>query len=419
MSRTEQALAKNIREHGIARQIVEKPFETPVLRDILHYLQYGTHKVIADDTPISKALLRRLKNPGAVHAPAITGAATVNGTPILGRGAHMKGLENKAVEAAMFNRYAPDAMAETVRMHKLPQSVMGTKDPLRRLDQIQHWLKQRFPKGYIVKGVNDFQSAGQLLTERDKLSRLYKDFGNFKTGPLPGLKNMDLRTLNRLKDTDPSRYATEVRKVQGLLGRSHVESMLNNPRSIIVQERLPLERLGLLDRLANKTIGRNTNTKEIRVHTLGSRVLPISGHRYGPLSQTLGALGHKPNEIELANQAVEQYLRLLPQKFVKNRSFSIDVGLTPKGPKIIETNPSSYSGFLNPMAGRLDPRQAITSHRFISGLQGQNTLPIAATHAALAGTAGIGGALAANAAIDRSKSWLQSRTDSSRTHTSS
>lgn len=411
------AVARAIRSQGLLRHIPKadifkgKGVVTKRLADIANYLQYGTSHLGAGEGAVpSKA--KRIKE--VLFSP-MSKARLFHKAPItLGSGnAPVRGLEDKAIEAALFAKHAPGAMAETIRVSQLPKAVLGIRNQAKRLDAIQAALKNRFPKGYIIKGVNEAQTAGQLLTEKDNLRRIL--LLNRATGPNTPIKlergvldilmrKPETITKNELMRLPVDQRAQILRSVPHFTPMKHIRGILKRPNRLIVQERLPIEKTNIVDQLLGSVIGKEIlPAQEFRVHTIGSRVMPgATTHRFGPATNILMALGYKPRMMREAERFAAKQMKKLPKPYAENRFFALDVAKTPKGYKIIETNPEGYSGFLHPIRFKADPFSAIASHRLVSHLQGRKTVPLALANAVAAGGLGYGGLATSRAVTNAS-----------------
>lgn len=379
-------VAKSIREKGLG---ITTPRGERELSPLMNYIRYGS-KHVKPETPHSYvgdvSHWNDPKHPDVVLSPTTNEYGEQKyKKKILGMADHHPAtVGNKYEEAKLFNTRAPDAMPQTSRVSDAPKvldssfKMPPTDDEIRgKLENIQAKLRADRPGGYILKSVDDAQSGGRLLTDTDHLAGRYQ----------------------RIKDIPIAERTSQDR-----LQYDHIKSLVDNPHKMMSQDKLQLQQQDWYDRLTGFLAGNNRNkTQEYRVHALDGQVLPATVARYGPMSQLANLVGIRTPAMRRAEQMVSETVKKLPKDFTNNRTFAFDVGMTPEGPKIIESNPSGYSGFLygaetNPSVPKAIS-QGISSaplmHRIVSHLQGRDTHALAGAKglAAGIGTAGIlGGA---------------------------
>jgi hypothetical protein len=398
MTRAQKALASQIRNKGFAREILPKDrFRNP----LLNYLQHGTNKVVVPTTTRS-GKPRKIRE--VLFSPFQDTPEFVQGSQTLGTGAPIENILDKAREAKLLHRVLPKDVGETIRATEIPRRIRSIRSPLERASALQAWMKRRFPKGYIIKGVDESQTGGSLLTDKDDLRKVMQRSILSNRKPMPVMRTLLDRltgmrpelTQHELERMAESARAVIMRRLPGLTGEQHLRMISKAPEEIMIQRRFPLKDLNPIDRLLTRLTTGSPPKAEMRVHTIGTRVLPtITASRHGTLSALGDVIGLRGRETREAERLVARALRRLEKtnpKYVKNRAFSFDVGLTPGGkPKIIEANPEGFSGFLSPtdqFSLPFDPLAALRSHRFVSELSGRKTVPLAL---ARAGTAGVGG----------------------------
>jgi len=401
-----EQLAKAIREKGLLRHVPDEDIHRNRLGNLL---QHGTADVIgepAGKTVTDKVLLAPISDtPRTIRSRTGTigaGGAKYRGSPKL---------IDKAFEGELFTRAGASEYPGVIRGSRIPVKLRQIKDPDQRFRAIQRWLDRRFGGQWIIKGTDEAQTAGRLLTEESDLAKIYRRARNRKLDTRMALKLSlwdKLRgmpkytTLRKLRNLPQDQRDLLLQRLPSLHGEGHLKTLMKSPGAVMVQHRVNLQRMNPIERaLARVTTGAPP-TKEFRVHALGDKVIPLtSGSRYGLLSRlgegAMGFAGRTPANVRKTERAVEQALQKVKRidpDYVKNRMFAFDVGLTPSGrPKIIEANPEGFSGFLAPstqLGGLPDPMAALHSHRLISALQRRTTLPLALAQSAAAGGIGYG-----------------------------
>jgi len=396
-------VSKAIREKGLLREV---PAEDLSKSDLINYLQFGTPDVAAT---AMKAPARAQRVGMPVFSPHAGTPRHIRSTipgGTIGTGKPMAGLGAKDVEAGIFRKAVPDLYPETIRGTQIPMRIRNIRDPLVRAEAIQKHLNKRFGQ-WIIKGTDEAQTAGTLLTEKSDLKAVMRQA--LKRGP--GSRLALERTLfdklkgtprsityGKLKKLPEEQQAILRQKLPHLLGEEHMKTLARWPGDMIVQKRMPIQQLGPLDRATNWLTTGAPGQRELRVHAVGNKVIPeATGHRFGGISELATTFGYRPDTFSKAEKAVRRALNKVQRQnpdYVKNRAFAFDVAITPRGQaKIIEANPEGFSGFLHPsghLAGAFDPFAAVRSHRFVSALQGQKTMPLALAQAGAAGGLGYG-----------------------------
>jgi len=396
-------LARKIREKGLAREV---PKGEAYDSDLLNYLQYGSRARGMPTSAKSKQLKEVFFSP--ISETQFTKSRVRGGN--IGFGKEIPGIESKRMESKIFGKAVPDLYPKTILGDELPRRIFKIKDPMRRATELQKHLDKKLGKKWIMKGTDESQTAGTLITEKDDLREILA--GALALNPKSRLKvqrtimdkflgRPENITYKRLLKLPEDEQVILRQRIPGLHAREMMKEMMKRKgrRGLMIQKRFPIGKLGPVDEAAiMATTGQPANL-ELRVHAIGNKVLPGStAHRFGGLSELSVLAGQRPGYFRTAERAVEKALgkaKGIKPKYVKNRAFSFDVAITPKGKaRIIETNPEGFSGLVHQspqLGGLFDPISAVRSHRMVSDLQGQTTIPLAALRSSLAGGLGYGG----------------------------
>lgn len=254
---------------------------------------------------------------------------------------------NKLREYQLFNHFAPESMARSESVADVLGSVghdlrdrrqveafrrTMSDNSARRNDMfegLEGKLREQYPKGFLLKDVDASATGGKFPSDAHNLRDL-------AAGDGPAAKTM----VNAVKD----------------------------PRSVMVQEKLPLEQGTWLDRQFAKVRGL-PSTKEVRVHVMNGAVVPdLSVARFSP---TMHALDR--DKIEGANEYARGLMGKLPEG-LREGTFAMDVApLVGGGYKLIESNPGYRSGFLsagnNPLIGPQSHKAFTGQHsKLVSGI---------------------------------------------------
>jgi hypothetical protein len=313
------------------------------LRDTKNKLWYGTEIIYEADAPQKKGTVRK----GAVWKDQ-------GWEPTKVKEGHTLGTENQALYDALDNKWAeydvvskamPEAMAPTVLAKNFIEE-MGLKVPRNKADRavflesLEAKLHERFPKGFFVKGVQDFNTGGNLPTNKSNFRALYegyhREFVPFekKVGP-----NQDLLRSHPFQ------------------GGRMLNDMLKNPESVVIQERMDLKKWTKKELPIHKQ-----PFQEFRVHVVRGQVVPgASSHRWS-LAKTM--LDRK--NMKGAEAFTQQLFDKLPDNIKKNMAFSPDIVQMADGSfKVIELNVGGNSGFLH--------RNPLAANKMVEAVTGRET----------------------------------------------
>lgn len=255
---------------------------------------------------------------------------------------------NKMREYELFNHFAPGSMAKSESVSNVLSELghdLGHRDPSRHAKQVEAFrrhmsdnsarrrdmleglegkLREKYPKGYLLKDVDASATGGKFPSDAHNLREL-------ATGDGPAAQTM----VNAVKD----------------------------PRSVMVQEKLPLAQGTWLDRQFAKIRGLPA-TKEVRVHVMNGAVVPeLTTARFSPTMHVLDR-----DKLHGANDYARDLMSKLPEG-LREGTYAMDVApLVGGGYKLVESNPGYRSGFLS--AGN-NPLIGVQSHKAFTGRHSQ------------------------------------------------
>lgn len=227
-------------------------------------------------------------------------------------------LENKYVEAKFWEEFAPGAMGRTALITELAP---GESDPAK----ILRVLKQKYPEGWVLKGVWDLGTEDGIVTSRDDhlaaiAAYRKSDFDRFKAG---------IDADPRYKNAAQEYYIAALKKHPAFKGWK-ISEMLKSRENLIAQAMVPIDR-------------------EFRVEVLGGKVLgrgsTIDRYAY-KVDYDMKKAGVKPQDIRAAEEYVESLIAKLPPE-LRGTPFAFDVAKLKDGKwALIESNFGSNSNFL-------------------------------------------------------------------------
>lgn len=272
---------------------------------------------------------------------------------------------DKLREWQIFNHVAPGAMARSEGVADVLAGLghdVGHPDPRRggqqagafrrvmsengerrggMFDALEAKLRERYPHGYLLKDNNASATGGKFPSDAHHLRDL-------AAGDGPAARTL----VNVVKD----------------------------PRSVMVQEKLPLAQGSWLDRQLARVKGLPA-TQEVRVHVMNGAVVPhLTVPRFAP---TMAVTGRAT--MRGADAYARDLVGKLPEE-LRQGSYAMDVApLQGGGYKLIESNPGYRSGFMSP--GNM-PLIGPKSHKAFTGQHSQAVAGLGA--AAGAGVAALG-----------------------------
>jgi hypothetical protein len=313
------------------------------MRDAKHKLWYGTEIIYEADKPQKKGTIRK----GAVwrdqgYESVKVGKGKVIGTENVRLYNKMdsKWMEYKVATGAMKNAMAPTVLGSEFIKE------MGLKIPRNKaeravfLEKLQAKLDEKFPKGYFVKGIQDFNTGGNLPTNKVNFRKMYEGYH---------------------KEFVP--YEKKVGQNQDLL-RAHpfqsgrmLNDLLTNPESVIIQERMDLKKW-----TEKKLPIHKQPFQEFRVHVVHGKVVPgASSHRWSLLKNLTDR-----KALHGAEKFAQDLFDNVPDNIKKNMAYSPDiVQMTDGSFKVIELNVGGNSGFLH--------RNPLAANKMVEAVTGRET----------------------------------------------
>jgi hypothetical protein len=228
-------------------------------------------------------------------------------------------MENKYTEAKFFEEYAPGTMPKT---KLLSDVVKGAS----KAEEVAARLNKEFPKGWILKGVWDLGTEGELITDKMDVA-----------GELKKYRESDFDAFKEKLDADPKLkragleyYQKELASHPGYQGW-RVSQALEKGNLTIVQERMNI-------------------AKEFRVEVIGGKVVG-NGSTIDRYAYKVGYDRKKSSVTDGDIKKVEKYVQKnivdkLPPE-LKGIPFAFDIALKKDGSYgMVESNPGSNSNFL-------------------------------------------------------------------------
>ncbi|MFN8790983.1 MAG: amidoligase family protein [Bdellovibrionales bacterium] len=233
----------------------------------------------------------------------------------------VQALENKYTEALFWNDYAPGVMPETI----LLESTVGAKDSVRAVVQK---LNQRFPKGWVLKGVWDLGTEKNIVTDKVDVVKEVEAY-------LQGDFDLYRRRLEREFNSQgiPIEYLLmELAKHPHYKGWK-IHTLLQARETTIVQSRVDIAREFRGEVFAGHVLGgESTVDRYMYEYELSGR---MSEYKAPPRWM-----------FAAAEKFVQNAVDSLPAEF-RNMTFGMDIAvLRDKSLIMIESNPGANSSFL-------------------------------------------------------------------------
>lgn len=261
---------------------------------------------------------------------------------------------NKWTEYSIVNKVAPGAMAET-HLAKTLIADLGLELPKTPaeapafMERLQTKLNEKFPQGFFIKGVGDYNTGGNLITNK-------ANFVDMLNGYHTEFKPYVAEMAKKFPDAD---LQPKINGHQYMSGRT-LQALIDNPEAVIIQEKLPLSKFTKKKLPINKQ-----PFNEFRVHTVKGKVVPnASAHRWSDLA----TYTQKKNRMA-AEAWLQTVMDKMPKEITDATALSPDVAMLEDGSfKILEMNAGGDSGFLHPVSGGLPmPRMAHNLAEMVSG----------------------------------------------------
>lgn len=302
----------------IVRYVLQSPTETPLSASERAVLRVQNKDIIIIQLSPEKvgAIPLILQNNTVVwHRRNIHRTTLLGGesNPGLENALMQQALENKLVEALVFNKYAPNSFPETLPLTAVvPASETSIENTV-------NLLNQRFPQGWVLKGAYDLSSERVIVTDKIDFAKEIAAYEN-------GFESFRQQIESQNRGEDPEAIIYKLKKHKGYLG-SKILNLLKDKSLLLVQQRRQL-------------------VEEFRVEIQNGRVLGAKSTipRYAYLRKNKKPV--HPIFTKQAESFAQNVVNQLPTE-LKVLPYGFDVALTVQGDWVlIETNPGGNSSFL-------------------------------------------------------------------------
>lgn len=312
-------------------------------------LHFGTkiEYVVGDGGATTGKHVRRVKavvfNEGLKDAKLVRGSANMTAE----NAKLYKHFDNKLNEAAFLQRFAPGSVAKTESMAdvigslglKTPAATASSAEKQLFLQQLEDGLRQRYPKGFFIKGIKDFNTGGNLI--HDRIGSFAKMHEGFVTEYAPARDK--ILAANKGAGDPAAIIQSHLRDHPFASGRT-LDELIANPKNAIVQERMDLAKW------TTKKLPRDVQPfDEFRLHVVDGNVVPgATSHRWS-ITETIDRV----DELGKIERWAQEQFAKFPVGVRQRLSFAPDVVRLQDGSyKFIELNVGGESGFLyrNPLA---------------------------------------------------------------------
>lgn len=239
-------------------------------------------------------------------------------------------LDNKWLDYLFFNKYAPGSMPETAQLKTFVNN-SGSIEP-RSIKQVIAALNERFPDGWVMKGVQESNTGSFLVTNKTQIENEIADYerGDFE------------KTYARLKtemaDRELDDLVEEMQKKPNYMGWK-LKSYFNDPSQVIVQSKMKIAREFRVEMIGGKVLGRGST---------------LDRYRYVAEAKGLTPDTSPPELIRAVEKWAQNLIDRLPPE-LRGTPFGFDVALLdderhPNSAekyhfKLVEGNSGPQSGF--------------------------------------------------------------------------
>ena len=279
---------------------------------------------------------------------------------------HIIGTENKAVNDLFANKWQEFQILDGAVKGSMPETHLG-KNLIAELGlelpktqaerpafvvKLQAKLNEKFPQGYFLKGVRDYNTGGNLPTNKTNFGEAYKGFVT-EYKPL----------VEKLRKEHPNDDLQPMLNNHPFQSGRTLDALMENPESVIIQEKLPLKKFTQKEQPLNKQ-----PFQEFRVHTVKGQVIPGgSAHRWSDMHTLTDR-----KTMKAAEAFVQTVMDKMSDDVKKKAALSPDVVQLEDGSfKIIEMNAGGDSGFLHPVTEGMPIFKP--AHNLVEAVTGKET----------------------------------------------
>jgi hypothetical protein len=225
-------------------------------------------------------------------------------------------LTDKFAEAMFWEKYAPGSMPKTKLLGHL---ISAENTP----EEIKATLDKEFPKGWVLKGVNDHATDISFLITNE--SEFIEEIKKYRASDFLEKRK---QIIDNKTWSNPDAYVEALKELVGYKG-FRINRMFKEPEFAIVQEKLSIK-------------------SEYRVEVIAGRVLgdgsTVERYAYKDPNETVFV--KNVEEAALVEKAIQAYVNKVPWE-LRGLPMGLDAAVLTDGTvRIIETNPQGNSGFL-------------------------------------------------------------------------
>ncbi len=251
-------------------------------------------------------------------------ARTFHGQNVLGRlnpglvNQHIAQIltSNKYVESLFWKQYAAEALPET---HLLSSMGLNLAQP----QELVRQLNQKFPQGWVMKGVNESSSNFSIITDKTQLT---EEISSYQKSNFDSFMH---ETNIALAGSDEDKIYETLQKHKNYFGW-RASQYLQHPEHVIVQRKADIDR-------------------EFRVEAIGGKILKnasVDRHNWWLKLEDRPIIKSSPEVFKKVEEFAQSLIDKLPPE-LRETNFAFDIALLKDGSCIaIESNAGSESGFL-------------------------------------------------------------------------
>lgn len=244
----------------------------------------------------------------------------------------MQALENKYTEMRFWNDYAKDGIPESYILEEIGVTsipAQKSKATLAKIKQMEETFNQKFPKGWVLKGLFDLGTEKDIISDKTLLSKAVESYIN---SDFDAYREAVIKKYEDVK-TAPEIALAEMKEHKGYKGWKIIQ-LLSRRNSVMIQQRFDLIREFRVEVVAGQVLGgKSTVDRYAYTYKKDGKIDPS----YSQPTK---------NQIHTVEAFANYLIESLPAE-LRNMTFGLDIAINRGGKAVmIESNPGGNSNFL-------------------------------------------------------------------------